>query len=403
MNILINFLTGFFGRTRRTEGPLRGPVEPVSAPVARIEEQLKIAAAFAAYRRLTSDCAGLRFDVRTENGIKLKRGGVLAALPQLAPFIRAANPSMSAYQYLMRVYLDLASYQCHLSRRVTTLGKTTLEPLDAAQWVPVRTSGVLEFHSRFGTTKEIISAKSYFYVTSFGDGLTGFSTSENMADAAGVANDANKAAGGIYANGLRPAGIVFSELPLGDDAVAAVRQNYQDITDGKQGKRLWLFEGGLKYQAVNYNAEDAQLLQTRRFQIEEICRFIGVPPFLVFENSETTTLGSSLEEMLNAYYDGAVKHLSTALARAIESQFLSDAEAAAFDVNFDLDTARVVPLKTRVEAYSLAIASGQLVADEARALEGRGAIPGGAVAFVQGALRPITEPYRPPASSFTNS
>lgn len=383
LTVVWNYL---FGKKSRSEGAL-SPMRSSALHISELSRQLCVSAAFAAYRRLCSDCAGLAFDVRNEEGMKIPRARARKLLPALKPFTRAANPSMSAYNYLMRVYLDLATHGAHLSRKIVTAGELSLEPLELTNYVTARENGRLYFVNPL--TSEKLNFDQVFYVTAFGDGLTGYSPKDLSASTIGVAVSANESAASMYANELKPAGVLTSEAALDNEQVAAVRKNFEDISSGKQGNRLWLLESFLKYQPVTFNAEDAQLVQTRRFQIEEICRYVGVPPFLVFENSVTTQLGSSLEEMLNAYYDGAVKHLSTALSRAIEHQLLSDAEADKYEVQFDLTTARFASLKTRMEANSLAVNSGQLTPNEARASEGRGKLTGGDRLLVQGALAPL--------------
>lgn len=371
----------------------RGPIDIGYVPEPlRYDEQLKLSAVYACLKLISTTVAGIKPTLMRPDGTTIPRSDARKMCPVFSLVSYKAQPSMDGYLYRMRVALDLASNQNHYARRIKDSKGATiaLDPLPTAQIVTERTkNGLLHFYT---TDKgvEILLESDVFYVRGFGDGFTGYSAHAYGANSAAIAKAAADLVGQMYGNGMRPSGVLTTEAVLNSGQALKIRQNFEDITTGKQGNRLWLLEAAMKYTPTQMDLEAAQLIQTRRFQIEETCRFFGVPPFLVFENSSTTQLGSSVEQLMLAWNRTGIQPLVDAFESAFNSQLLTPGELEQYELQLDTREAaeRSVDSKTRAETNSIMIQSGQLTPNESRAMAGRAGANGGDQLFMQGALAP---------------
>lgn len=135
-----------------------------------------------------------------------------------------------------------------------------------------------------------------------GDGFDGVNSpsplQNDLRGAAGIAQAAQDTSGRFYANGMMPGmTLEFPDAPppeVVEELRAKVNENYGGVRN--IGKPMLLF-GGAKANALSIDPVDAQLLESRKFQVEEICRVFGVPPWMVGHNEKTTSWGSGVEAM----------------------------------------------------------------------------------------------------------
>lgn len=115
---------------------------------------------------------------------------------------------------------------------------------------------------------------------------------------AGIALAADEFAGAFFKNGARPDFALKTPGKLGDDAAKLLRETWAARHGGASNAHLpAVLTGGLEVQQLTMNAEDAQLLATRKFQVEDIARIFGVPPHMIGYTEKTTSWGSGVEQM----------------------------------------------------------------------------------------------------------
>jgi HK97 family phage portal protein len=116
--------------------------------------------------------------------------------------------------------------------------------------------------------------------------------------AAGIALAADEYAGSFFKNGARPDFALVTEGKLADDSAKLLRDTWASRHGGPGNAHLpAILTGGLKVQQLTLSAEDAQLLATRNFQIQDIARIFGVPPHMIGYTEKTTSWGSGVEQM----------------------------------------------------------------------------------------------------------
>jgi HK97 family phage portal protein len=150
-----------------------------------------------------------------------------------------------------------------------------------------------------------------------------------------------------------------------------------------------ILEGGWKYERLSMPPAEAELLATREFEIEEICRFYGVPPFMVGHTSKTTSWGTGIESQLLAYHTLTLRPILKNAEGAIKRRLLAPGERSRIDVEFNVEgllradsAGRAAFLKSMVEA-------GIMSRNEARQREGLAPKAGGDDLTVQSNMLPL--------------
>lgn len=215
------------------------------------------------------------------------------------------------------------------------------------------------------------------------DGKSGESVIRFAArQAVGTALAADEYAGEFFKNGAAPS--IALSYPQGvaptEDQQNYLRTQFAEryTGQGNRHKPLLLVNGG-KVESVSLSAEDAQLLETRRFQVIEIARAFGVPPHMIGETSASTSWGSGIEQMSI----GFVRYTLGPHLRRIEQELNRKLwpRSPRFFVEFNRDGLLAGDSKTEAEVIAKALggpgAQGWMTVNEARRIKNLPPIVGG--------------------------
>lgn len=152
-------------------------------------------------------------------------------------------------------------------------------------------------------TREIMPAEKVFHLRGFGpgDGM-GLSAVKYGAQSIGSMLAADEAAGAIFKNGLIGSGAIESDQTLTAEQRAQLQTLLDTYTGSSRAGKILPLEAGFKFKNLQIDPEDAQLLETRRFGVEDVCRWFGVPPIVIGHAAEGQTMwGSGVEQVLIAW------------------------------------------------------------------------------------------------------
>lgn len=200
-----------------------------------------------------------------------------------------------------------------------------LRPLLAC--TPERTQeGAFRYNVLDRGKRETLPADKVFHLRGFGagDGL-GMSAIRYGANSIGAALAGDETAGAYFSNAAMPAGVLQSEQRGMTPEQSAQMQDILDRFTGsrKAGKAMFL-PAGFKWQQMQMNPEDAQLLETRRFAIEDVCRWFGVPPIVIGHAAEGQTMwGSGVEAILLSWLTLGVNPLLIRLEQRLAKDLLA--------------------------------------------------------------------------------
>ena len=150
------------------------------------------------------------------------------------------------------------------------------------------TEGQLYYEYRKDTGYVILRPEDILHIPGLGfDGLVGYSPIAMAKDAIGMAIATEEYGGKFFANGASPGGVLEHPGVVKDPA--RIRESWNAVYQGSgNAHRIAVLEEGMKFQSIGIPPEQAQFLETRKFQTEEICRIFRVPPHLVANLDKAT-------------------------------------------------------------------------------------------------------------------
>lgn len=246
---------------------------------------------------------------------------------------------------------------------------------------------------RIGNDIAVLAEQNVLHLKNLGNGTTGLSKLDFMRSTLGEAGNGQRAANKVFANGGKPTGVLMADTVLTDAQRERLKQNFKEMTDGSM-QRLFVLEASMKYQALSFTPEQQQLLETRKFSVEEICRWFDVPPVLVHHNN-VTTWGSGVEQIIDGWHKLSVRPMLVNIEQAITKRVLTPRQRSEFVSEISHDALLRGSLRQRYESYQLGINGGFLQINEARQFENLPPVAGGDQLLVQAQMTPINQIGQP--------
>jgi HK97 family phage portal protein len=262
-------------------------------------------------------------------------------------------------------------------------------------------NGDLEYEwTESGRTRKESQAR-ILHIRGFGGSpLGGLSTLTFGRKAFGMATAINNAASATFRNGVRATGVMTKE---GSPFTAEQRKTAEELLQQKYAGAMnagvpMLLDNGLKWQSISINPEDAQMLESRAFSVEEICRFFGVPPHMVGHTEKTTSWGTGLEQQTLGFQKFTLRRRLKRIEMALEKQLLTARDRVeGVTIEFNLEGLLRADSKSRSEFYASGLQNGWFTINEVRALENMPPVEGGDTPRMQMQNVPITEAGQLPA------
>lgn len=181
----------------------------------------------------------------------------------------------------------------------------------------------------------------------------------------GIAMAAEDRVQTLARNGFKPTGVLMLDKTLKPEQRRQIREEYADLQQGR-GDPLKVLEAGMKYQQISMAPKDVQLLETRRFSIEDIARFFGVPSVLINDTSASTVWGTGIGEIKEGFYVLTLQPLLERIESSISKWLIPAGERRTLSVEFDFSRLLRGNESSRVETGTKAITGNLMTIDEAR-------------------------------------
>lgn len=223
------------------------------------------------------------------------------------------------------------------------------------------------------------------------DGLVGYSPIAMAKNAIGLAIAAEEYGSKFYANGAAPSGVLEHPNVLKDPA--KVRDSWNAAFGGSRNShRVAVLEEGMKYTPISISPNEAQFLETRKFQIDEIARIFRVPPHMVgdLEKSSFSNIEQQSLEFVKYTLNPWVSRWEQALQRAL----LTEEEKGKYFFRFNVEGLLRGDYQSRMQGYATARQNGWMSANDIRELENIDRIPaelGGDLYLVNGNMLPLSQ------------
>jgi HK97 family phage portal protein len=220
---------------------------------------------------------------------------------------------------------------------------------------------------------EELPASEVFHLRGFGaGGDLGLSPIQFGRQTIATALAAEEVAGTTFSSGLQVAG--FVEMATGTRLDADQRKQlvemFERFSGSSRAGKVMPLDSGMKFAPLKMSPEDAQLLETRRFSVEEICRWFGVFPILIGHASQGQTMwGSGIEQIVLAWLTLGLGTELERIEQAIEKQLLLPAEQGRFYVQHNVESLLRADSTARAALYSSMGQNGVMKRNEMRAKE----------------------------------
>ena len=239
-----------------------------------------------------------------------------------------------------------------------------------------------------------LTQNDVLHIRGFGGGPEGgLSTLTYGRHTFGLAQAQDRAAGGTYANGMRPSVVLTFKEFLSDQQYKAVEGRLQDKYLGAVNSgRPFIAEGGMDIKTLSLSPADAQMLESRGFSVEDVCRFFGVPPFMIGHTQKSTSWGTGLEQQTLGFQKFTLRRRLKRIEMAMQKQLLTAQDRTqGITIEFSLEGLLRGDSKARAEFYQRMTAMGAMTINEVRQLENLAPIEGGDVPRMQMQNVPITD------------
>jgi HK97 family phage portal protein len=234
----------------------------------------------------------------------------------------------------------------------------------------------------------IIAASNMWHTPAFTvDGINGLTPVQVGANVFGGAMAADEASADTFKNSLRSPGLVLMDATLQKEQREAVREHVKKVS---AAGGVMVLEKGAGFQQLSMNPEDAELLASRSFNVEEICRWFRVDPSLVGHKQGTTQWGTGIEQMMIAFLTFTLRPWAVRIEQSIRKDLFSPAEKHSLSAEFAIEGLLRGDSAARSAFYSSMTQNGIYTRDDCRRKENLPAMGGNAaVLTVQSALLPI--------------
>ena len=222
------------------------------------------------------------------------------------------------------------------------------------------------------------------------DGIMGYSPIAVERNAVGLSIASEEYGSKFFSNGARPSGILTHPNTVKNPK--ALRESWDAAYGGSgNANRVAVIEEGMTFTPISMPNNEAQFLETRKFQVEEICRIYRVPPHMIGDLEHATF--SNIEHQSIDFAVHCIRPWLVRIEQSINRALFSEKEKGRFYCQFNLDGLMRGSYKDRMEGYAIGRQNGFLSANDIRRLENQNPIPaseGGDAYLVNGNMLAIS-------------
>ena len=352
---------------------------------------LQISAVWACVRVISETLASLPLMVYRREGMDR---AVMREHPLFMLLHDGPNPDMSSMQFRETIQMHVLTWGNGFARierngRGVPIGFWPILPslVDARR----DADGRIVYDIRVGGARrevvDVIPATNMLHIAGPSpDGIIGYSPVQIARESMGLTKAAEKYAGGVFGNGSRPAGVLEHPGAMKPEAAQTLRKDWERLHGGpaNNGKTA-ILEEGMSFKPISFPPEDAQMLTSRQFQVEEICRWYNVPPHKVQHLLRATF--SNIESQQISFGTDTIRPWLVRWEQEIKRK-LFDTQPDIF-AEFLMDAVLRGDSKSRSEALQIQFLNGALTINEWRQLENRNSAEDGNKHYVQMNLQAV--------------
>ena len=337
---------------------------------------LRVAAAQACLALIANDVAALPLKVKRQSGDRLEDA---TDRPEYSLLLRKPNDLHTGFEFrqMMTAQAVLRGNAYAYISRAANNRITELWPLMASEVSVTRRGYDLEYTvaaydgqlSGTFTKRNILHLRGLMW-----DGKGGLDRILTARDSIGLASAAEGTQAKAFKNGARMPGYWTTDVPLKPEQVDRIAAQLLAATTGENQYKSPVLDAGMKFNQAGMNFDDAQLVETRKQQILEVCAHFNVVPAVLGLDDKTQAF-TSVEAMMRWHLQHTLRPWLTAWEQAIDRDVL-DGAAGPLIAKFDTSDMEKASTAERAQSYRDLVELGIMTRNEARRLEGLPALDG---------------------------
>ena len=368
------FWSRLTGRTQLRKGDTSHPFDSYMSSggaVVSPETALKLSAVWACVKLRAETISTLPLHLYDSNK-KIAKDHDLYRILHDSP---NADMCASEYWQIQSACLDLWGNAYSYIARRNNRSVISLEPLFPSEMVKKRSKdGSFEYHYTENGKVKIYNDDEILHFKGFTlDGYVGLSAIQFFAQTIGMQFDANNQAQDWFKNGLKVGGFLETgEQTLTKEQRTSMRNHLSEFSKPENSGKYMILEAGMKLSSasnIRINPVDAQLLESRYFGIEEICRAFGVPPQLIGHTNKASSWASSLEQTNQGFLTYSLNPQLVRYEQTIARKLLLPHEKYQFRPKFSVDGLLRSNSSARADFYEKMTRNGLYTRNEVRVLE----------------------------------
>jgi HK97 family phage portal protein len=222
------------------------------------------------------------------------------------------------------------------------------------------------------------------------DGIQGISPIGLAREAIGLGLSAEEFGSRFFGNNATPGGVLEHPKALGKDAQGNLRESWNEMHKGLENShRIAILEEGMQYKQIGIPQKDAQFLETRKFQLEEIARIYRVPQHLIGILDKATF--SNIEHQDISFVKHTIRPWLVRWEQSMVRSLLTSIERKRYSIEFNVDGLLRGDINTRYKGYHFAINDGWMSGNDVRKLENMELQDGLDEYFINGNMKPVKE------------
>jgi len=272
-----------------------------------------------------------------------------------------------------------------------------LWPMPADQVSPVvLEDGSMVYEYMISGKVAILAEENVLHLKNLGNGTIGLAKLDFMSASTDELANAQSSASKMFGNSGKPTAVLMIDSALSAAQREGLRANYGELTSGST-QRLAVLEANMKYQQLSLSPADQQLIETRQFGTEELCRWFDVPPVLVNHPGQIKYGNDDIIE--DIFYKLTIAPLIKNFEQAFRKRVMTPRQRASMVCEFQMDALLRGSAQKRAEINAKNVQNGITTRAEIRQLEGWPYMPGTEVLTVQSNLVPLDMLGKTPPAS----
>lgn len=291
----MSIISKFFARQRTPKQELsnvRSPFIYQRHEDVNPDTAMKLSAFYRGVMYISTQMAKLPLDIKDRNNKKLFRENIIYRLMNISPNEEIA--SFWLINYMIQTALIWGNAYAEIERNRLGI-PVAIHLIRPELVVPERDrkTGKLWYRVRkaaYDGSDVLLAPRDIFHIKNFHtkDGLFGQGLAVYASDTLGIAAGANRFAKGLFDNSGTPSGVVTLEGSLSDEAFVRLKEQWKEQHSGRKVGGVAILEQGTTYKPITLEPEAMQFLESKKFNVLEIARFLGLPPTKLFDGESAT-------------------------------------------------------------------------------------------------------------------